>query len=194
MVDREALNNKLYKLGYKSYEEIVEEFQHNVYSTVYTFIQNAQDTEDISQEVFLLIYQNLNSFKLDSKLSTWIYRITVNRCLTYRRKEARRNTIAKFVPISNEMSESLKSNISVDLDVIKLEDKDILYKALNCINKKYVTVIVLRYMQDLSIKEIGQILNLPARTVETQLYRAKSKLKANLLMLGYGMEEKCYGL
>jgi len=194
MVDREALNNKLYKLGYKSYEEIVEEFQHNVYSTVYTFIQNAQDTEDISQEVFLLIYQNLNSFKLDSKLSTWIYRITVNRCLTYRRKEARRNTIAKFVPISNEMSESLKSNISVDLDVIKLEDKDILYKALNCINKKYVTVIVLRYMQDLSIKEIGQILNLPARTVETQLYRAKSKLKANLLMLGYGVEEKCYGL
>jgi len=194
MVDREALNNKLYKLGYKSYEEIVEEFQHNVYSTVYTFIQNAQDTEDISQEVFLLIYQNLNSFKLDSKLSTWIYRITVNRCLTYRRKEARRSTIAKFVPISNEMSESLKSNISVDLDVIKLEDKDILYKALNCINKKYVTVIVLRYMQDLSIKEIGQILNLPARTVETQLYRAKSKLKANLLMLGYGMEEKCYGL
>jgi len=194
MVDREALNNKLYKLGYKSYEEIVEEFQHNVYSTVYTFIQNAQDTEDISQEVFLLIYQNLNSFKLDSKLSTWIYRITVNRCLTYRRKEARRSTIAKFVPISNEMSESLKSNISVDLDVIKLEDKDILYKALNCINKKYVTGIVLRYMQDLSIKEIGQILNLPARTVETQLYRAKSKLKANLLMLGYGMEEKCYGL
>jgi len=194
MVDREALNNKLYKLGYKSYEEIVEEFQHNVYSTVYTFIQNAQDTEDISQEVFLLIYQNLNSFKLDSKLSTWIYRITVNRCLTYRRKEARRSTIAKFVPISNEMSESLKSNISVDLDVIKLEDKDILYKALNCINKKYVTVIVLRYMQDLSIKEIGQILNLPARTVETQLYRAKTKLKANLLMLGYGMEEKCYGL
>lgn len=194
MVDTKALNDMLNKLGYENYEGIVSEFQHKVYSTVYTFTQNIQDAEDIAQEVFLLIYQNLATFKLDSSLSTWIYRITVNRCLTHRRKEARRNTIAKIIPISKEMSEILPSDVSVDIDVIRGEDKDILCKALNTINQRYVAVISLRYTQDLSIKEIGQILNLPARTVETQLYRAKAKLKTNLNMLGYNTEDNHNGL
>ena len=194
MVDKEAFKDILTKLGYNSYEEIVNEFQHNVYSTVYTFTQNSQDAEDLSQEIFLLIYQNLTSFKLDSKLSTWIYKITVNKCLTHRRKEARRKNIAKIVPISNELTENIAGNSSVDADVIKGEDKDILYKALNNIKQKYVAVITLRYMQDLSIKEIGQILNLPARTIETQLYRAKDKLKTNLNTLGYNAEGNHNGL
>ena len=193
MVDREALNNILNKLEFSCYEELVTKYQHNVYSTVYSFTYNHQDAEDLSQEVFLLIYQNLPSFKLDSKLSTWIYRITVNRCLMHKRKEARRKNIAKFIPMNDEMKYSLSANERIDKEIIKNEDKDILYKALSELKQKYAAVITLRYMQELSVKEIGQILNLPARTVETQLYRAKNKLKANLLTMGYQWEDKQYG-
>lgn len=190
MVDKEALNMVMDKLGYDNYAQIVDEFQHKVYSTAYSFTQNPHDAEDLSQEIFWLIYQNLPTFKLDSKLSTWIYRIAVNKCLMHRRKEARRKNIANILPFNKEVSNNLADNCQVDMDVIKNEDKDILYKAIECISIKYATVITLRYMQDLSIKEIGQILNLPQRTVETQLYRAKSKLKASLNTLGYTTEGK----
>jgi len=190
MVDNEVLQQVIEKLGYTNYAEIVNEFQHKVYSTAYTFTQNPHDAEDLSQEIFWLIYQNLQTFKMDSKLSTWIYRIAVNKCLMHRRKEARRNNIAKILPMNKEISNSLADKNQVDMDVIKGEEKDILYKAIECISIKYATVITLRYMQDLGIKEIGQILNLPPRTVETQLFRAKAKLKLSLDTLGYNMEGK----
>lgn len=194
MVDKSTLKNILKELGYSDFETLVFEFQHNVYSTVYTYTQNKADAEDISQEVFLLIYKNLSTFKLGSKLSTWIYKITINRCKMFYRTQARRKSIAKFVPISNEMNQSMPSKTDVDSDVIKNEDKQILYEAMKAINQKYVSVITLRYMQDLSIKEIGQILELPPRTVETQLYRARGKLKQELKSLGYGLEEKYNGI
>lgn len=190
MVDREVLQQVLDKLGYVNYAEIVNEFQHKVYSTAYTFTQNTQDAEDLSQEIFWLVYQNLETFKMDSQLSTWIYKIAVNKCMMHRRKEARRKNIAKILPMTHEISENLASKNDVDMDVIKSEDKDILYQAIECISIKYATVITLRYMQELSVKEIGQILNLPQRTVETQLYRAKTKLKLSLNTLGYNTEGK----
>lgn len=190
MVDKEVLQQVLDKLGYTNYSEIVNEFQHKVYSTAYSFTQNPHDAEDLSQEIFWLVYQNLETFKMDSQLSTWIYRIAVNKCLMYRRKEARRKNIAKILPMSKEISDNIADNSQVDMDVIRSENKDILYKAIECISIKYATVITLRYMQDLSIKEIGQILNLSQRTVETQIYRAKAKLKVSLNSLGYTTEGK----
>ncbi len=194
MVDKNALDEILNELGYKDYEEIVKEFQHKVYSTVYSFTQNYHDTEDLSQEIFLLIYQNLPSFKMDSKLSTWIYRIAVNRCLMYKRKTDRRNTVARFVPINEETAESIYNNTKVHEDEIYNENRTILYKALNNISKKNAAVITLKYMQDLSVKEIGQIMNLSVRTVETQLYRGRAKLKENLKLLGYNSEDNNHGL
>ncbi|MEX1375856.1 MAG: RNA polymerase sigma factor [Eubacteriales bacterium] len=188
MVEKKAFNEILNKLGYKSFEEIVEEFQHKVYSTVHTFTQNSQDAEDLSQEVFWQIYQNLTSFKMDSQLSTWIYRVTVNKCLSFKRKEARRNSIAGIIPINDKVAETVKSSASVDLDVLNEEKKSILYQAINNIGQKYAAVITLKYMQDLSTKEIGQVLSLPQRTVETQLHRARQKLRSNLETLGYTME------
>ena len=188
MVGKEAFNDILNNLGYKSFDEIVEEFQHKVYSTVYTFTQSSHDAEDLSQEIFWQIYQNLTSFKMDSKLSTWIYRVTVNKCLSYKRKEARRNEIAGIIPISDNLAETIKSSASVDAAVLREEKKSILYQAISNIGRKYAAVITLKYMQDLSTKEIGQILSLPPRTVETQLHRAREKLRSNLEMLGYTME------
>lgn len=194
MADSSALQKVLNELGYKSYEGIVAQFQHHVFSTVYTFTRNRQDAEDLAQEVFLLIYQNLHTFRVDSKLSTWIYRVTINRCLEYSRKQSRRKDIATFVPIDNEMNAGIPDKTSVDSEVINSENREMLYRALSCLNQKYTAVITLKYMQNLNTKEIGEVLNLPPKTVETQLYRAKSKLKTALETLGYTAEENNNGL
>jgi len=194
MADRSDFEKILNELGYKSYYGIVAQFQHNVFSTVYTFTRNKQDAEDLSQEIFLLIYQNLHTFRVDSKLSTWIYRVAINRCLEYTRKQSRRKNIAAFVPIDNETNADIPDKASVDAEIISSENKQMLYRALNSMNQKYTAVLTLKYMQNLTAKEIGEVLNLPPKTVETQLYRARAKLKSSLESLGYSSEENNNGL
>ncbi len=110
MVDKIELNEKLTEIGFDSFEDIVTKYQHSVFSTAYSFTNNMCDAEDLAQEVFLLIYRNLTSFNNDSKLSTWIYRITINKCLSYRRSIARRKNIAQIVPIDNTDTNKIKDN------------------------------------------------------------------------------------
>lgn len=193
--EQPALVNVLKSLGYSSFEDLLDKYQHKVFSTVYSFTQNRADAEDLSQEVFFLIYKNIATFKNDSSLSTWIYRITVNRCIMEKRTQSRRKNIAKFVPFKQDISQANEPKAPpVERQVIQDEDKDTLYKAINSLSERYAMVITLRYMQDLSVKEIGQVLQLPPRTVETRLYRAKIKLKEELKNNGYERKELVYGL
>jgi len=189
MAESIAKNDIIKKLGYDSFESIIDEYKNKVYSTAYSFTRNSHDAEDLSQEIFLLVYQNLPAFQFNSKFSTWVYTVAINRCLMYKRKEKRRSTIAKVMPLTDEVSQNYSDGQGAETDVIANDTRGILYEALNNIGSKYAAVMILKYMQDLSVKEIGRILSLPEKTVETQLYRARSKLKDNLSILGYKAEE-----
>ncbi|MBN2878010.1 MAG: sigma-70 family RNA polymerase sigma factor [Clostridia bacterium] len=190
MAESIAKNDIIKKLGYESFENIIDAYKNNVYSTAYGFTRNRHDAEDLSQEIFLLIYQNLPTFQFSSKFSTWVYTVAINRCLMYKRKEKRRSTIAKVMPLTDEVSQSYSDGQGTETDVIANDNKKLLYEALHMIGPKYSAVMILKYMQDLSVKEIGRILSLPEKTVETQLYRARSQLKERLKGLGYSAEEQ----
>ena len=98
------------------------------------------------------------------------------------------------MPIDSGMSDRISDGTSADSEVMNAESKEMLHRALSCISQKYTAVLTLKYMQNLSVKEIGEVLNMPPKTVETQLYRARSKLKESLETLGYNTEENNNGL
>ncbi len=137
---------------------------------------------------FLLIYRNLTSFNNDSKLSTWIYRITINKCLSYRRSIARRKNIAQIVPIDNTDTNKIKDNQNVEKSVLKHENDEILRSEIYSMGNDYSVVIHLKYYESLGNKEIAEILGLPIRTVETRIYRAKKRLRKRLEKTNYRWE------
>jgi RNA polymerase sigma-70 factor, ECF subfamily len=135
-----------------------------------------EEAEDILQEVFIKVYQNLNDFNPKMKFSSWIYRITHNEVISRFRK-----TKARPQSISWDASEELFNKIADDFNIEHQVNREIIgdkiKKTLNQLEEKYREVIVLKYFEDKDYKEISDILKKPSGTVATLLNRAKKQLK-----------------
>lgn len=132
------------------------------------------EAEDILQDVFIKVYQNLNDFDLDLKFSSWIYRITHNQVISnYRKIKARPQQIVW------DLESDLLNNIASDLDIEKETDIKILRKNINKIlskiDVKYREVLVLKYLEELDYNEISDVLKKPVGTVGTLLNRARKQ-------------------
>ena len=89
-----VLFKALKERNYKAYVRLLEEYQQKVFNTCISFVPNREDAEDISQEVFVKVFNSIHTFKGNSKLSTWIYRITTNQCLEFIRKRKTKRRFA----------------------------------------------------------------------------------------------------
>ncbi len=138
-----------------------------------------EDAEDILQEVFLSVYQNLNDFDSSLKFSSWLYRIAHNKTVS-----AWRKTNARPKTISTDEDLDLFAFIASDEDILKdLEKKCDAKKTREIIgrmDKKYRDVLVLKFLEDKDYREISDILKKPMGTVATLINRAKKKLEAEL--------------
>ena len=138
-----------------------------------------EDAEDILQEVFLSVYQNLNDFDESLKFSSWIYRIAHNKTVS-----AGRKTNARPKTVSTDEDSDLFAFIASDEDILKdLEKKCDAKKTREIIgrmDKKYQDVLVLKFLEDKDYREISDILKKPMGTVATLINRAKKKLEAEL--------------
>ena len=156
-------------------------------------IRDPEDRKDLSQEVYLKVYDKLSSFKFNSKLSTWIGTITYNTCLNFLEK--------KRIPIlnvidneGNESWETIDSNISgynnnqTESYIFKNERSQILAVEIEKLPLLYKMIITLYHNEELSYKEIGKITDLPEGTLKNYLYRARKQLRENLL-LNYKKED-----
>jgi len=134
---------------------------------------NKEDIEDILQDVFIKVYQNINSFDKDLKFSSWIYRITHNEVIdNYRKKQARpqETTFDSENLLNNIVSEF---NISKELDYKYLQKN--VGQVLNSLDLKYREVLVLKFLEEKEYKEIADILKKPMGTVATLISRAKQQ-------------------
>lgn len=166
------------------FPELVNLYKNRIFSMAYRFTANNQDAEDLSQEIFLIIYRNIKSFREQSSLSTWIYRIAVNRCITWQRKHKGRNEKIKRAHPEDDrdpLNTIPDARENTEGEILRREQAELLKKCLTKLPEKYSKVISLYHFQELSYKEIGEILEISPRTVETRLYRARKQLK---LMLG----------
>lgn len=155
------------------FSEIVDKYKDYVFSLIYRFTYNCSEAEDISQEIFINIYKNLNKFHGGSKLSTWIYRISYNLCIDWYRKNKNKPPGISF----DDITEPVDCNLSPEEKFLEHTKAVELHKSIMKLDKKYIDVLILFYYQELSYEEISAILDLPVKTVETQLYRGRNKLK-----------------
>lgn len=166
------------------FKEIFEQHSKRVYNITLNLLQNNEDAEDVTQEVFIEIYYSLSKFNNQSTLSTWIYRIAVNKSLDFIRKKKTSKRFGFLTSLFHDESGELKHDKPhFDHPGVKLENKEksrFLYQALSEINEKQRTAFVLFNIEGLSQKEIAEIMDTTPKAVESLIQRAKAALKEKL--------------
>jgi RNA polymerase sigma-70 factor (ECF subfamily) len=161
----------------RMFDELVRRYQDQVYGMAARFVGQAADAEDIAQEVFLKAFRGLRGFKGDAKFSTWLYRITFNLCTDWLRRNRKPGRAES--PFEDETTAALGA-ADVGEGLLASEERREIRKALDGLPEKYRTVVTLLYYQRLSYEQIGAILDVPTKTVETRLYRARRMLRETL--------------
>ena len=177
----EKIIKQLKNGDFSNYDKIVDSYKNRVFGMAYKFTNDYDETQDLAQEVFLKIYRQIKNFRGDSKLSTWIYRISVNTCLDWKKKKMRIKSI-NFSNMVNEENKDQTIGIKDDSplpDEIILQDEDqrIVHDLIYELSDKYKTVLIMYHFNEMSYEDIAKALNVPQRTVETRLYRARRMLK-----------------
>lgn len=156
-----------------AFTEIVNRYSNMVARTVKGMIGDNASAEDVGQEVFIKLYYSLKHFRGDSKLSTYIHRIAVNLTLNELKKNKRVNS-----PTTVSDLESLKVlQVSGDDQISRNETKELVEKALQMLEPKYRSVIVMRMLQGYDTKETAEALGLPIGTVLSRLSRAQEQMR-----------------
>lgn len=138
-----------------------------------------QEAEDILQEVFINVYQNLRSYDVDLAFSSWIYRITRNEVISqFRKRKARPH--GNSIDIEDEILHNIASDADVAGSVAAQLQGSVIRSAIDSLDIKYRDVLILRYIEDRSYDDIADILKKPPGTVATLLSRAKKQLKKRL--------------
>ena len=167
------------------YRELVSKYQSMLFRTCMGFLHNKEDAEDLTQEIFIQIYQSLPKFRGESSFSTWIYRIAVNAALNKIRKESKSFWGQRFESfLGGEKQEMPEIPIPVNENpeniLIQAEHREWIQRALNSLPENQRTAIVLSKYDDLSQKEIAQIMNITEGAVEALMQRGKANLRQRL--------------
>jgi RNA polymerase sigma-70 factor (ECF subfamily) len=174
------------------FSAIVDRYQSKVYSPAFHYTHDQEEARDLTQEIFIKLYNNLQSYKSKASFSTWLYRIAVNRCIDWTRKK-KLHTVSAIYDSSDEEIDIYEvmedSGGGPEEALIKQENKDYIVKVVEDLPEIYKTVIILYYFQDFSPREISDITDIPKRTIETRLYRGKNLLKLRLEELVCGGEK-----
>jgi len=158
-------------------------YQDMVYNTILSMVQNEEDAEDATQEVFVQVYQSISSFKGDSKLSTWLYRITIAKALDHEKKKKRKKRFAIVLKLFGEKERTVYHPVEFNHPGVILDNKEQankLFKALKKIPDNQRIAFTLNKIEGLNNQEIAAIMNTSFYAVESLLARAKSNLKKEL--------------
>ncbi len=161
-------------------ERLIELYQDTIYSMALSFTKNPHQAEDLAQEAWIRILRGLPQFRQDSKFSTWLYRITMNSFLNANRAVKRESEVVGTLPLDDEPHEKNQTRLDTTLDV---------QQAVRSLPEEFRSVVLLRYVADLSYKEVASVLEVPLGTVQSRLRRALDKLAEQLGHEGYELLE-----
>ncbi|WP_262496955.1 RNA polymerase sigma factor [Formosa algae] len=162
----------------KAFQELYLLYKSKVYNTALGYLQNVEEAEEITQDVFLSIFKRATTFKGQSKVSTWIYRITINKALNQIEKRNRR-------PKSNLEIQDYHQ-IDFQHPGILLENKEkaqYLFSVINTLIATQKTAFILSYVEGLPQQEVADIMETTVKSVESLLQRAKTNLKKKLISI-----------
>lgn len=153
-----------------AYRQFLALYKDAVYRIIYSFSGMAPEIDDIAQEVFIAVFRKIHKFRGNSSLSTWLYRVTINKCKDYLRKR-RTDTVEltdRIISAKPDISETLLNEARARALLLSLPDK-------------FRSVVVLREIEALSYGEIAKTLKIPLGRVKIMLFRARKKMKEAVL-------------
>ena len=175
MTDKEII--ELYKAGQreKAFSEIVESYSERLYWHVRRILCSHEDTDDLLQEIFIKVWSSLSSFRGESQLYTWIYRIATNESLNFLQKQKIRAAL-RFESMSSKLEEKIDEDNGVDGN----EAQKALMKAVQRLPAKQRTVFIMRWFDDLSYEDISEILGTSVGALKASYHFASEKIKTEL--------------
>ena len=177
----------------EAFRGLIEQLKNKVFNTALGIVQNTEDAEDIAQEVFVEIFQSIQQFKGDAKLTTWVYRITFTKSLEFLRKKKSKKRFA-FVQslFAGDSVLPIEDKPHFYHPGVQLENKEraaILFKAIEQLPDNQKTAFVLHKLEGLSYVEICDVMLVSLSSVESLMFRAKQNLQ-KLLSDYYEKNEK----
>ena len=163
-----------------SFKELVKILEPAVASTVIGMLGNCQEAADVGQETFIRFYKALKNFRGDSNVKTYVTRIAINLSLNEIKRQQRRRVLFVF---DNKISDKG----SEDVNIKKQEIMDMVQHALSQLNPKFRAVVVLRLIDGYSVRETGEILDIPEGTVLSRFSRAQKRLRELLSPMVKGL-------
>lgn len=164
------------------FEKLYQEYRVLVFNVALNYMQNIEDAEEITQDVFVKVHHSLSSFNHKSSYKTWIYRITINQCLDYIKQKNSQKRFFIFGKKSQNEQEYLNAS-SFEHPGILMENKEeaaILFQVINSLTENQKTAFLLSKLDGLSNPEIAEIMQLSISSVESLVFRAKSSLQNKL--------------
>ncbi len=177
LLSDQNLVKKICRGDTRRFAELIDRYQRLVLHIVWRMTGDQQTTEDLAQEIFIKIYDSLDGFRFESKLSTWISRIAYNTCINYLRKE--KPVMLDDLPDSTE----LKWLISSDRPDEYVEDHDqtkYIHRLIDQLPAVYRAILTMFHLQGMSYKEIAEVVDKPEGTIKSYLFRARKLLKERL--------------
>ena len=158
-------------------------YQHRIYGVIRTIIPHREDALDLTQDVFLKAYQGLGSFKRTSQFYSWLYRITINRCIDFMRRREKHRVISND-PVSDDVfyHHEVTRHLSPPSKAVESEEFGVfLHQAVLQLTPKQMEVFTLRYKEELSLKEIAGKMGRSIGTVKAHLFQLHRNLREMLL-------------
>ncbi|AJH00812.1 RNA polymerase subunit sigma-24 [Clostridium beijerinckii] len=143
---------------------MVDVYKKRILSLCYSYTSDYYEAEDLSQEVFISVFNNIDKFREESSFSTYLYKITTSKCIDYTRKRSIKNFLTGLFIFSKESTHDI-------------DEQNFIRQSIQSLPLNLKTPLVLYYYIGLTQKEIADILNLPLKTIEGRIYRSKNKLK-----------------
>ena len=156
-----------------AYAQLVEKYQHMVYTLALKLVGRSEDAQEVAQDVFLQAYQALNSFKGESKFSTWLYKITYHKGLDLLKKRKRTIAVNSYDGDFSINIPALENNWDT---LEKKEQRETIKEAVDELHAADSIVITLFYFEELSLNEISEVLSLKSNAVKVKLFRARKRL------------------
>ena len=177
------LIRKLQEGDQMEFTTLMDLYQNMVYNTALGIVQNEEDADDITQEVFEQVYISIGSFKGESKLSTWLYKITISKSLDHIKKKKRKKRFGVVQSLFGGLDVEKYSPVEFNHPGVQLEQKERaseLFAALNQLPDKQKIAFILHKVEGQSYQEVAEIMNKSLYAVEALMSRAKANLKTLL--------------
>lgn len=162
------------------FEEIYKQFSRLVFNLALQYVQNTEDAEEITQDVFLTVHKSLKLFQQNSEIHTWIYRIAINKSLDFIKAKNRKKRFAFITSLFHDDGNELKNlGHNFNHPGILLEQKEALeslFQHINALPDNQKTALILSKLEQKSQKEVAEIMKLSTKAVESLLQRAKTNL------------------